>query len=175
MKIKSIIFGLFSIIVCSCTSPRYLTSSDRIDVNEYGSHIKIDHKSLSSIEGELIAIDSNTIVILQETSMNKCTIFKTEDIKKFKLRYAKPKHYGWTIPVYTLATISHGVFLLLTAPLNLIVTTAVTIGGERAFTYDNDDLTYEELKIFARFPQGIPCNVDIKDIRLSLPPTKRAK
>ena len=165
MKYKSIIIGLFTIVVSSCTSPRYLTSSDRIDVNEYGSHIKINHKTLSSIEGELIAIDSNNIVLLQETNMNKCTVFKTADIKKFKLRYAESKHYGWTIPVYTLATISHGLFLIFTAPLNLIVTIAVTVGGEKAFIYTDKNTTFEELKMFARFPQGIPPNVAIKDIR----------
>ncbi|MFT4534126.1 MAG: hypothetical protein ACJA1A_001484 [Saprospiraceae bacterium] len=136
-----------------------------VDVNEYGSHIKIIHKSLASVEGELIAIDSSEIVLLQDTNMNKCTVFKTADIKQFKLRYAKPKHYGWTIPLYTLATISHGIFLVFTAPLNLIVTIIVSVGGEKAFTYSDKNMTYEELKMFARFPQGIPSTVDIKDIR----------
>ena len=136
-----------------------------VDVNEYGSHIKIIHKTLSSIKGELIAIDSSKIVLLQKTNLNKCTVFKTADIKQFRLRYAKPKHYGWTIPVYTLATISHGVFLIFTAPLNLIVTFIVSVGSEQAFTYTNKNMTYEELKMFARFPQGIPSNVEIRDIR----------
>ena len=41
----------------------------------------------------------------------------------------------------------------------------MSVGGEMAFTYTEKDMTYEELRMFARFPQGIPPNVDIKDIR----------
>lgn len=151
-------------IISSCTSPRYLPSSDKIDVNEYGSYIKIFHKTASNIDGELIAIDSNKIVVLTEES-KKCVTVPISEVKRFTLRYAKPKHYGWTIPVFTLPTIAHGWFLIFTAPVNLIVTISVTAGGENAFKYSNKNMTYDKLKIFARFPQGIPPNIDIASIK----------
>jgi hypothetical protein len=164
MKTKIIISGLFAISISSCTSPRYLPSSDKIDVNEYGSYIKIIHKTASNIDGELIAIDSNKIVVLTEET-KKCVTVPITDVQSFKLRYAKPKHYGWTIPVYTLATIGHGLFLIFTAPINLIVTISVTASGEIAFKYSDKNMTYDKLKMFARFPQGIPTNIDIASIK----------
>jgi len=164
MRIKGFIFGLFVIILSSCSTPKYLVSAENIDVNVYGSQIKISHKTLALIRGELIAIDSNSIVVLQEKA-NMCTSFKISDIKKFKLRYAKSKNYGWTVPIYTLATIGHGVFFLFTAPLNLITTISITVGANNAFVLSNKNLTYEDLRMFARFPQGIPSGVALSSIR----------
>ncbi|MBM3161675.1 MAG: hypothetical protein FJZ66_10110 [Bacteroidetes bacterium] len=171
MKTNIALIGLLIIFFSSCTSPRYLPSSDKIDVNEYGSYIKIIHKTASNIDGELIAIDgeliaidSNKIVVLTEQT-KKCLTIPISEIKHFKLRHAKQKHYGWTIPVFTLATIAHGSFLKFTAPANLIVTISVTASGENAFKYSDKDMSYEKLRMFARFPQGIPSNIDLASIK----------
>lgn len=164
MKNKIFFIGLLTLIIGSCTSPRYLPSSDKIDVNEYGSYIKIVYKTKSHIDGELIAIDSNKIVLLTEKT-KQCVTVPINEIKHFSLRYAKSKHYGWTIPVFTFSTISHGVFLIFTAPVNLIVTISVTMGGENAFKYSDKNMTYDKLGMFARFPQGIPANIDITRIK----------
>ncbi len=164
MKTKIVITGFLAFIISSCTSPRYLPSSDKIDVNQYGSYMNIIRKTTANIDGELIAIDSNKIIVLTE-SENKCISVPITDVERFKLRYAKPKHYGWTIPVYTLATIGHGSLLIFTAPINLIVTISVTASGESAFKYSDKNMTYDKLKMFARFPQGIPTNIDIASIK----------
>ncbi|HQW94759.1 MAG: hypothetical protein KBF75_12850 [Saprospiraceae bacterium] len=164
MKIKIFMIGLIAITISSCTSARYLPSSDNIDVNEYGSYIKIIHKTSESIKGELIAFDSSKIVVLEEET-KKCVKVPITDIQKFKLRYAQPKHYGWTILAYTLATIGHGIFMAYTAPINLIVTISVTVSGETAFQYSDKNITYDILKMFARFPQGIPPNMDLASIK----------
>ncbi len=164
MRTKIILTILCAVIISSCTSPRYLPSADKIDVNAYGSYIKIIRKTTSKITGELIAIDSNKIVVLTESD-SKCVTVPISDVERFKLRYAKPKHYSWTIPVYTLATIGHGLLLIFTAPINLIVTISVTASGESAFKYSDKNMTYDKLRMFARFPQGIPTNIDIASIK----------
>ena len=164
MKTNIALIGLLILFLSSCSSPRYLPSSDKIDVKEYGSYIELKHKTASNIDGELIAIGSNEIVLLTEKT-KMCLVVPINEVKGFKLRYAKPKHYGWSIPLYTLATISHGFWLILTAPVNLIVTISVTASGENAFTYDDKDMTYDKLKMFARFPQGVPPNIDLASIK----------
>lgn len=156
--------GLLAVIISSCTSPRYLPFSDKIDVNPYGSFIKIDRKTDIIITGELITIDSNTIVVLTK-SENKCITVLIKDVERFKLRYAKPKHYGWTMPLGIVLPFIHGVYSLLTLPLHLIVTISVTASGESAFQYSAKDMNYDKLKMFARFPQGIPKNIDIAKIK----------
>jgi len=163
MKTNISIIALFLVLLNSCTTPSYLPSSDQIDVNEYGSHIRF-RTAYSDIEGELIAIDSTEITVLL-AEKRTCVTFPLNEVKLFKLTYAQPKHYGWTIPVYTLATIAHGLVAGITAPVNLIVTISVTASGENAFAYSDKNMTYEKLRMFARFPQGIPPNIDLESIK----------
>lgn len=171
MKTKITLIALLAINISSCSTPKYLPSSDQIDVNQNGSYITVTlHQTenipseLLNYDGELIAIDSNQIILLSATK-KQCISIRIKDNDRFKLRYAKPKHYGKLIPVYTLSTLSHGIFLIFTAPINLIVTTAVAISGENDFQYNKRNMTYEKLKMFARFPQGIPHNVDVANIQ----------
>lgn len=96
--------------------------------------------------------------------LTRCITVAIKDIKRFTLRYAKPKHYGWTIPVYTLFCFTHGIAAIYTLPINLIVTITVTISGENAFQYKQRYITYEKLNMFARFPQGIQPHIDLAGI-----------
>lgn len=170
MKTKMTIIVLFAIVISSCKAPEYLPSSDMIDVNKNGSYIRVSRKSAANIEassianGELIAIDSNNIIVLSKKTKD-CIIVPMNDVKRFELKYAKPKHYGWSIPAYTLASFAHGILGIFTVPINLIVTVSVTITGENAFIYKGKHITYDQLKMFARFPQGIPPNIDIANIK----------
>jgi len=164
MKTNIALIGLLIICFGSCTTPRYLPSSDKIDVNEFGSYIKIIHNTSSNIDGELIAIDSTKIVVLTEET-KKCVTIPVSEVKRFSLLYAKPKHYGWTIPLGLVLPFIHGAFFLFTFPIHLIVTVAVTARGENAFKYSDKNITYDKLRMFARFPQGIPTNIDIASIK----------
>ena len=167
MQTKIILTILCSIILSSCRSfsPRYIPSSNDIDVNEYGSYIKISRKDSSSIDGELIAIDNYKIIVLSE-SENKCAIVPISKVQKFSLRYAKPKHYNLAIPAYALGAITHGFYLGISALINIIVTSMVSQSGETAFEYTDKNITYDYLKRFARFPQGIPASIDIATIKM---------
>ena len=177
MKTKITIILLFAIVISSCKTPAYLPSSEMIDVNQSGSYIQVIRRTVSSneesafINGELIAIDSNNLIVLSEKT-NECVIVPMDNVKQFELQYAKGKHYGWTIPVFSLASFAHGMFGIFTIPLNLIVTTWVTASGESAFTYKSKNITYDQLKMFARFPQGIPSNIDLESIKQSDPVTE---
>jgi hypothetical protein len=164
MKTKIALIGLLIIFFSSCTSPRYLPTSDKIDVNEYGSYIKISHKTTSNIDGELIAIDSNKIIVLTEDT-KKCVAVPVSEVKHFSLRYAKSKHYGWSIPLFAVYPFMHGWYSIFTMPIHLIVTISVTASGESAFKYSDKNMTYEKLRMFARFPQGTPPNVDLTSIK----------
>lgn len=164
MNSKIFLTGLFAIILSSCVAPKILPAPDQIDVHPYGSYITVFHKGdTPNSKGELIAIDSSTIVLLSETS-NKTIAIPLADVERFKLRYAKPKQYGWTIPTVIILPFIHGYYSIFTVPLHLIVTISVTASGRRAFTYSNKNMTYDKLKMFARFPQGIPPNIDMSSL-----------
>lgn len=164
MKTKIFIIALIAITISSCNTPGYLPSSDKIDVNEFGSYIKLTHLNTSIIDGELIAIDSNQIVVLTNEA-KECVTVPLSEVKRFSLEYAKPKHYGWTIPLGIVLPLVHGFYSILTLPIHLIVTISVTAGGENAFKYNNKKMSYEKLKMFARFPQGIPPDIDTASLK----------
>lgn len=166
MKTKFTLFGvLFLAIFYGCSSSKYLPAPEQIDVNQFGSLIKVVANDGQKIRGELLAIDSvNLIVLKKDTGLQKSSVIPLINVKRFTLRYARPKHYGWTIPVSLVATIAHGWYLSITAPVSLIVTVSVTAAGEKAYTYNNK-MSFNELKMFARFPQGIPANIDLARIK----------
>ncbi len=163
-KIDLLIFGVVFALVCSCGTTKNLPFSEDIDINEHGSFIKIYQKP-SSISGELISLDSNEMVVLTEKSA-QCVIVPLKTVKKFKLIFANSKKYGWSVPLFTIATAPLGWIAVLGAtPVNIIVTTAVSESSNSAFTYKNKNISFEEMKMFARFPQGIPTNIKIDSIK----------
>jgi hypothetical protein len=164
MKNSLFIYGLVAIAVCGCTAPPYLPPADEIDVSKFGSHIKIIRKNAPALAGELIAIDRQQIIVLPQDS-RRCEMVSIDEVKRFTLRYARPRHYGWTIPLGFFISFVHGMFFILSEPVNLVVTVIVTVSGETDFKYSDKNMTYEQLTMFARFPQGIPPQVDWKQIR----------
>jgi hypothetical protein len=164
MKINIALFGLLISLFSSCASPKYLPLPSDIDVNEFGSYIKIIPLSLPSTDGELIALDKYKMIILTEEKKTCDTVY-FKDIDRFRLRYAKPKHWGGTIPAFIVLPFIHGYFSFISIPIHLIVTISVTSSGESAFEYSDENMTYEKLKMFARFPQGIPPGIDLKSIK----------
>ena len=163
MKTNITLIGLIFLFLGSCASPKYLPSAAKIDVNQYGSYIKIKRKTDSKINGEFIAIDSNRIVVLQEET-KKCVSVPISDLKHFKLIYAKPKHYGLSIPTTIALPFIHGLYSIVTIPIHLLVTISVTASGERAFRYSDKNMNYDMLKMFARYPQGIPHSIALDSI-----------
>lgn len=171
MKTKLFIIGLMLLLAGSCApySPRYLPSDDKIDVNEHGSYIKIKtisenpRKPNYSVTGELIAIDTTAIIVLDENK-RICIAVPIDEIDLFVLRYALPKSYVTSMILFPLTSLLHGYYALLTLPMNILVTAIVTTSGHTAFQYNDENISYRELRMFARFPQGIPPNVDTANL-----------
>ncbi len=160
------IVTMLLILVSSCSAPRYVPKLEEVPFSAYGSHIEVQQIKGSQIEGELIAVEDSALVLLTGAeSAKQLQELPFNNISKFKLTYAQPQSYAWTIPVYTLSTASHGLFAIFTAPINIAVTSVVTSRGVNAFTYNEKVMEYKELRQFARFPQGIPPNVDRASIR----------
>lgn len=159
------ILGMLIAISSCATKKAYLPSSDYVDVNTYGSYIKVKRQSTyTNVKGELIAIDSNSLLVLDEKS-EQCVKIPISDVFEFKLRYANASQYGWTVPVAVVLPFMHGFFSVMTIPTHLIVTIVVTASGNRAYTYNNMAISYKELAMFARFPQGLPPDIDLSLIK----------
>lgn len=161
---RSLLLLLLMSLAQSCYFPAYLPKAGELNSNTHGAYVMVSHKKVGSVKGELIAVDDKEMIVLSDDK-KKCNRLSLAEIRRFKVVYAEPRHYGWTIPVFTLATISHGAWAIFTMPFNLIYTISLTGSAENAFTYQKDDITYEKLRMFARFPQGIPSGIDLLQIK----------
>jgi hypothetical protein len=163
MKTNLVLSGLLAVLLGACQYPAYLPPPEKIDVSPYGSYITMHHKSNRYIDGELIALDSNKIIVLDESS-NKCVTIPRADIYSCEVRYAISAGYEWTIPFILVLPFINGWYSILTMPMHLITTIAVSVDALHAYVYSDRSMSYEKLRMFARFPQGIPEFLDLADI-----------
>ncbi len=124
--------------------------------------------------GELIAIERDTVFVLQADGLAR---IPTSDISRASLASYDAEMdglYVWWV-LGTLSTFSHGALLILSAPVWLL---AGGIGlashsHKPVTTYDAQYDAYsrlriEELRPYARFPQGLPAGLDRRSLRPKL-------
>lgn len=99
---------------------------------------------------------------------NQCVYVAENDIRSFKIKPVDPENYSWSIPVLSLLSISHGFLLIITLPINLTSTIIMTSKGFYQYEYTNRELNFSTLKMYSRFPDGIPKNIKIEDIKSGL-------
>lgn len=163
MKINLPLFvGL--LFFASCKLPSYVPKVKDVGINSYGAHIVAIQKSTLETHGELIMVDSLNIVVLSNQG-DSCVKIAKDQIAQFRLFYARSGQKARIIPLYTLVTIFHGIFAVITAPLNLIVTSSVFINDRSELSYTENDITFDQMKMFARFPQGLPEGIALEWIK----------
>lgn len=164
MKTNFFIAGLLIFILGSCSVPKYVPPAEYLDVADYGSYIQVITEQRQKIHGELIAVDGDEMIVLEE-GKNICQSIPMKDVNKFTIYFAQPKNYGWTIPTYGLASMSHGYAAMFSLPVNLLVTSIVSYNGAKEFRYNNKQLVnITDMSMFARFPGGLPEGITLKDL-----------
>lgn len=170
MKPIPILLGIL-MIVTSCSSPSYLSKPKDFKYHVKGMYFETVLESNNQIIGEIIEVKTDEIKILPVPStggvisISKKTI-KTADII-ISLTSDNPKKIGVLATISTISTGAHGFWMVLTFPINL--TTSVYMAQDAAkgtyrINYPNN-IQWIELSRFARFPQGIPENIDLNSIR----------
>jgi len=150
---------LIALAWTGCTLPKNLPEPQEVDSYQYGCPIKVKTINYKFIHGELLAVDSVGLFILPNDPLIESAIFIRQDsVKDYIVYFAKPKNYSWTIPAYAVLSFSHGVYAVLTLPLNLLVTSFTTSHALRTYTYNNKSLPLDQLRMFSRYPQGLPPN-----------------
>ncbi len=117
-------------------------------------------ESGEKIRGEFIAVSDDTLYVLPASRL---VAVPAEQVSIIKLSTYDPNVgalSAWTV-VGFLSTASHGFYLTLTAPLWLIFGSVLAVNESRApyKTYDSN-VALGDLKIFTRFPQGLPPALD---------------
>ena len=177
-KIKTCILLLISVsILISCATSyapdNWLPDTDDVPTNVYGGWITINTEPDSldqedewlQYNGEFIAVDEENIYVLYDTVY---TIIKRKIyLSILDLDQKNAAAYGGWVAVGALSTLSHGYYAGLSLPIWLLAGIPIAAGESRRDRYEAEyptDLYWNDVKKFARFPQGIS-DIDLKLIK----------
>jgi hypothetical protein len=159
---------LFSVIG-GCTKkfgpPGWRSLPEQSEKEAFGSWIEVNYQlnfAIGDACGELIAIEPEKLFILTDTGL--VTISRS-NINRLQVSYYSPHTGGivaWTV-IGAFSTLSHGIVLIVSAPLWLIVGGATSAAHSAAavesIQYFREE-NWLELSKHARFPQGFPENLN---------------
>ena len=154
---------------CATTnSPKgYLPTVSKLPTEVYGGWIQVDLKNnseLQAISGELVAVETDSLFILNEKQLYSVS---WDQVSKAKLTIFDSKYYNlvpWTV-FGTISTISHGFYLVLSAPVWILTGTIATVYQSKVPQIEYPKKPKTLFNKYARFPQGIPHNFDRKTLK----------
>jgi len=196
MRIVNVLGLLF--FLASCKSPLHLPIYNQQHLHPYGAEIKLENNQKTVVKGEFLCIDDSVVWVLIDMPESELVIADAEyiqtnvlfkkgkniygmpmrDIYKYQITCARTKfNYRNAIWMSMLSVQFHGVFMFLTLPINLIMTSAVSKGGRNAYRFTEEDGTLFQLKHFSRFPAGLPTEINLNELSNSIyhPPPKPEK
>lgn len=140
--------------------------------NVYGSWIWLTLKKTSpaqeavSFGGELIAVSADSVYVAAPAFR----ALPRRSIAKARLAAydASPEEAGFATFIGSTLTLSNGVYLLFTWPMWILGGTAATIAHSFAPVIDYPSDTFEEMSAFARFPGGLPPDLERSTIVMIL-------
>ncbi|MDN3669771.1 hypothetical protein QWY93_10595 [Echinicola jeungdonensis] len=119
----------------------------------------------NKIEGEFIAIHNDSIFVLKNDQLSG---FPKGDIQFARVIFYNTQYnaMAFLTSISSLATISNGIFLIGTLPLNIVVGVFSNIAERKRLNYRQyPDQPWEELSKFSRFPQGLPKGGQRREIK----------
>lgn len=165
------IIAVVLLFLSSCAYPKYLTEGQDLRISHYGSYVSVYLNNQHSINGELLSVDSLSLIVLTPKKIKEkehSIIIPLEKLKKIKVQYAKSAEIS---PF--LITIIPSLFLYTLSPVfiltNITISTIGLIIPSSFYTFYLKKADYIKLKPFARFPQGIPSGIPIDSIKYPKP------
>ena len=169
------------LIICySCQVNKNLPLTKDVDNFPYGAQAQLVHKdnlklnfekNVRELIAEIIAIKYDTIYLKSSLRERPVYAIHKDQINKmnilFSLTSDNPEQFAIWATMLCLITISHGVFAPFTLPLNLIIGANTAEGAAQSSfaTSYPDKISWEDLKKFARFPQGLPEGVTVYSLK----------
>lgn len=168
-----IIVGMLT-TVSSCSVNKFVSTPKEISTFVNGMYFKGEKTKGNTLNrffsGEIISVEEDGMHLLTFGKVDTLIYLSKNKIKKGKISIAlssdSPEKYAaWGI--INFLPFAHGVFGVITLPITAITTSAIisdaTRGGYR-IGYPKE-IAWEDMHKFARFPQGIPPNVDLRTIK----------
>lgn len=161
---------LFIVLMTGCASsiaPKgWLPNPQEVQSQAFGAWMAIEHGSEAGTKisnGELIAVQERNVYLL---TMDGPEVISIDKVQNAKLAlYKEKRRVGLWAIIGTLSTLSHGWGLIFTAPTWIIVGIASASGESKSGLLKYSDSSWDEIKKYARFPQGIPRSINLESLR----------
>ncbi len=162
----------FALRCASARAPRgWLPDAKQAQQETYGAWIWVEYSRGSAketAEGELIAVKPDSIFILtQAFAQDTLVAIAESEIELGRLTAYDAKDRllaGWTA-VGSLTTLSHGFGLLATLPLWVVSGSIATVAQSFAPIEELPVESWDDLKKYARFPQGLAEGLDRRTLK----------
>ena len=141
----------------------WLSVAKEAPQDPYGSWVTVEFvKSHEEqfLRGEFLAVDSDSLYVLSAAGdpSDPVIALSRDIIKKAKIASFDPAMAnvtGW-VAMGTISTLSHGLGAAISMPIWIIFGSAMAAGHSRSPLDYYPNLSWEELRMYARFPQGPP-------------------
>ena len=135
----------------------WLPPASQAQTEAHGGWVVVHLKDGRAHAGELLAVDADSIFVLEGDA---CVALSSAAISHavvtgYDSQYGKLG--GWTA-LGAVSTLSHGLVAALSMPTWVILGTTMTVVQSHAGRVDV--ATWEQARMYARFPQGLPAGLD---------------
>jgi hypothetical protein len=154
-----------------CASSRapqgWLSKLDQVQRQAFGAWVSLERRSgetTVTLSGELIAVEGRDVLLLGEKGIVQIPVSEVEKTRVEIFHEARKAALWATLG--TLSTISHGIGLIISAPIWISVGIGYAAGESRTGMMEFSGIPLDEIRKFARFPQGLPRGVDLNSLKL---------
>jgi hypothetical protein len=151
--------------------PRWLEKPSNLQTDAHGGWIYVKTAERRTLEGELIALGPDSLYLAGD-SFHALARIEIESARLEAYDSGAWLMFGWTF-VGTMTTGFHGFYLLATAPMWLVGGSIATIWRSYDPIIEYPDSEWNDLRPYARFPQGLPPGIDRGEIVMK--PEKRRR
>lgn len=162
-----LLLGTLCCISCSRNIP-IVNDVDHFHQSPKGAFIQAKIKGLReklSISGELISADQKKIIIYTLDNPRTMQPYALRDVIKYEIYFAKGvENYDLETSLINASTLTHGWFLVLTLPINIIINGSINESVHRELRFDSKEVPLDELYKYARYPNGLPRGIDLNNL-----------
>ena len=137
----------------------------------HGGWILLRLADESEHAGELIAVRADSLFVLEADELRGYAHAQVEHALLTGYDSQAGTIRGWML-VGSLSTLSHGYGLVISLPAWLLVGSVATFSQAHAGRVDVTTTTWEKARMYARFPQGLPAELDRTSLRPRDPPPR---
>ena len=162
---------LLAALVAGCASsnapPAFLPNASEAQWNPRGGWITVRYGAADpgeELDGELLAVEEDSLYVLTNGGPRSAPITQVRRAELWRYGSEYGGLAAWTV-LGALSTASNGYYAGITLPLWILGGTISTAGQSRAPRLTRPGDSWTRFRAFARFPQGLPPNLDRSALR----------